>query len=72
MLAVDCFMVRAIVTGLALKRVESARMKQKVTRERRARPIGRWVNDKKTRVWQSPKPLAETPIRLQVTIEYIQ
>jgi hypothetical protein len=39
MLAVDCFMVRAIVAGLAVRRVERCPCEAKVAKDARARPI---------------------------------
>lgn len=54
MLAVDCFMVRAIVTGLAVRRVGRCPCEAKVERQARARPIECSAEQQKTRVLVKP------------------
>jgi len=53
-LAVDCFMVRAIATVLAVRRVEWCPSEAKVTMQGCARPIECSASSRMHRVWTKP------------------
>jgi hypothetical protein len=63
MLAVDCFMVRAIVAGLGVRRLGRCLAEAKVALERSARPIECLGMQQRARAYQSPKPLHARPQR---------